>query len=205
MSSRGFVRQGAGRNKRLLASALLGAVLCAAGVAGCGGGGGASASPTPTTPNPTPTPPPAAPALLKTAGSQWVDAAGKPVLLKGTNLGNWLVQEFWMMGQGGNGVTDQCTLEAKLTERFGYDEKERLIRLFRDSWITGRDWDQLKAFGFNVVRLPILWSVIEDEKKPKTLRADAWKYLDASIAEAKQRGMYVILDLHGAARRPDTQ
>ncbi|MEW6047844.1 MAG: carbohydrate-binding protein, partial [Bacillota bacterium] len=123
---------------------------------------------------------------------------GKQVLLKGTNLGNWLVQEFWMMGQGGNGVTDQCTLEAKLTQRFGDAEKERLIKLFRDSWITERDWDQIKAFGFNVVRLPILWSVIEDAKKPKTLRADAWAYLDWSIAQAKKRGIYVILDLHGA-------
>lgn len=186
-----------GRLGGALRGAWLGSLLAAALLAGCGGGSGAgAATPTPTTPTPTPTPEPLA--LLKTDGTKWVDASGKQVLLKGTNLGNWLVQEFWMMGQGGNGVTDQCTLEAKLTERFGHDEKERLIKLFRDSWITERDWDQLKAFGFNVVRLPILWSVIEDEKKPKTLRADAWKYLDWSIAEAKKRGIYVILDLHGA-------
>lgn len=177
-------------------SALLGGLLGAALLAGCGGAGGGQV--------PAPAPPPApapAPGLtqLRTEGAQWVDAGGKPVLLKGSNLGNWLVQEFWMMGQGGNGVTDQCTLEARLTERFGHDEKERLIRLFRDSWITARDWDQLKAFGFNVVRLPILWSVIEDEQKPRTLRADAWRYLDWSIAEASKRGIYVILDLHGAA------
>lgn len=136
--------------------------------------------------------------MLKTNGNQWVKASGTPINLKGTNLGNWLVQEFWMMGQGGNGVTDQCTLEAELTSRFGYDEKERLIKVFRDNWIKERDWDQLKAFGFNVVRLPILWSVIEDEKSPRTLRADAWHYLDWAIAEAKERDMYVILDLHGA-------
>lgn len=136
--------------------------------------------------------------LLRTDGAKWAKASGKAVNLKGTNLGNWLVQEFWMMGQGGNGVTDQCTLENKLTERFGYAEKERLIKLFRDSWMTERDWDQLQAFGFNIVRLPILWSVIEDEKNPKTLRADAWQYLDWAIAEGKKRGIYVILDLHGA-------
>jgi endoglucanase len=136
--------------------------------------------------------------MLRTDGTKWVDASGNQVLLKGTNLGNWLVQEFWMSGQGGNGVTDQCTLEAKLTERFGYEKKEHLIKLYRNSWITERDWDQMKAFGLNVVRLPILWSVIEDEKKPKTLRDDAWKYLDKSIANARKRGMYVILDLHGA-------
>jgi len=174
--------------------ALLGGLMGATLLAGCGG----SSSPAPA-PAPAPPPAPAALTQLKTDGTKWVDAGGSQVLLKGTNLGNWLVQEFWMMGQGGNGVTDQCTLEAKLTERFGQDEKERLIKLYRDSWITERDWDQLKAFGFNVVRLPILWSVIEDEKKPKTLRADAWKYLDSSIAEARKRGIYVILDLHGAA------
>lgn len=172
-------------------------------LSGCGGGGGgssvaAAAPPGSPTPTPTPTPTSDAQTMLKTDGTQWVDANGKQMLLKGTNLGNWLVQEFWMMGQGGNGVTDQCTLEAKLTERFGYQEKERLIKLYRDSWITERDWDQMKAFGLNLVRLPILWSVIEDEKNPKTLRADAWTYLDWAIAQAKKRGMYVVLDLHGA-------
>ncbi|ACE82980.1 cellulase family glycosylhydrolase [Cellvibrio japonicus] len=141
---------------------------------------------------------PAELSLLKAQGTHWVNAAGEPVLLKGTNLGNWLVQEFWMMGQGGNGVHDQCTLEAELTERFGYEEKERLIKLFRDNWIKERDFDQLQAFGFNLVRLPILWNVIEDETQPKTLREDAWHYIDWTIAEAKKRGMYVILDLHGA-------
>jgi glucan 1,3-beta-glucosidase len=136
--------------------------------------------------------------MLRTDGPHWVDATGARVLLKGTNLGNWLVQEFWMMEQVGDVVHDQCTLEAVLTQRFGYAEKERLIKLFRDNWIKERDWDQLKAFGFNLVRLPILWSVIEDEKKPKTLRADAWHYLDWAIDQARKRGIYVILDLHGA-------
>ncbi|WP_457390779.1 cellulase family glycosylhydrolase [Roseateles sp. P5_E1] len=197
MAKRWFVGGAASRLGSSARDALLGGVMGAALLAGCGGGGGSGSNAT----VPSPSTPPVTSeglTLLKTDGTQWVNASGKQVLLKGTNLGNWLVQEFWMMGQGGNGVTDQCTLEAKLTERFGYDEKERLIKLFRDSWITTRDWDQLQAFGFNIVRLPILWSAIEDEKKPKALRADAWKYLDWSIAEAKKRGIYVILDLHGA-------
>lgn len=143
---------------------------------------------------------------LKTQGALWAKASGTPITLKGTNLGNWLVQEFWMMGQGLNGVTDQCTLEAALSANLGYGEKERLMKLFHDSWITERDWDQLQALGFNLVRLPILWSVIEDENHPKTLREDAWVYLDWAIAQAKARGIYVILDLHGApvAKRPMT-
>lgn len=136
--------------------------------------------------------------MLKTQGAQWAKASGTPVILKGTNLGNWLVQEFWMMGQGLNGITDQCTLEAELTKRFEYTEKERLMKVFHDNWIKERDWDQIQAFGFNIVRLPILWSVIEDENNHKHLRDDAWTYIDWAIAQAKARGIYVILDLHGA-------
>jgi endoglucanase len=196
VARQGFVGGAASQLGSSARGAMLGGLVGAALLAGCGGGGSSSPAPSPA---PAPAPAPADNlTLLKTDGAKWVNASGTQVLLKGTNLGNWLVQEFWMMGQGGNGVTDQCTLEAKLTERFGYEEKERLIKLYRDSWITERDWDQIKALGLNVVRLPILWSVIEDEKKPRTLRADAWKYLDWSIAQAKQRGIYVILDLHGA-------
>jgi endoglucanase len=167
----------------------------------CGGGAASTASPVSQVPVVMPVKDPVQVnvlPMLRASGTQWVQEDGKQILLRGTNLGNWLVQEFWMMGQGSNGVTDQCTLENKLTDRFSYAEKERLMKLYHDSWITSRDWDQMRSFGLNVVRVPFLWSVIEDEKKPMNLRANAWEYLDKSINEAEQRGMYVILDLHGA-------
>lgn len=136
--------------------------------------------------------------MLHTAGTQWLTAESKPTLLKGVNLGNWLLQEFWMMGQGSNGIDDQCKLEAILDKRFGYAERQRLYRLFRQNWMSARDWDMLEKFGFNVVRLPFIWNLIEDEKNPLHLRADAWEFLDEALMQAEQRGIYVILDLHGA-------
>jgi endoglucanase len=137
--------------------------------------------------------------LLKAQGTQWVTAeGGTPVHLKGTNLGNWLLQEFWMMGQDTAAINDQCTLEATFDERFGFEQRERLMTLFRDNWITDRDWDLLADFGMNVVRVPFIYNLIEDENNPQTLREDAWKYLDKAIDQAEKRDMYVILDLHGA-------
>ena len=135
---------------------------------------------------------------LHAAGTQWVKADGTPIALKGTNLGNWLLQEFWMMGQSTDAVNDQCTLEGVFDQRFGSAERERLMELFRDNWITERDWDQMAEFGLNVVRVPFMWNLIEDEANPYTLRSDAWEYLDRAISEAESRDMYVILDLHGA-------
>lgn len=136
--------------------------------------------------------------MLRTQGTQWQTTAGAPLTLKGVNLGNWLMLEFWMMNQSTKAIDDQCTLEATLDKRFGYAERQRLLQLHRDNWITARDWDQIKGFGLNLVRLPFIWSLIEDEQKPYTLRPDAWKYLDWAIDEAQARGIYVILDLHGA-------
>ncbi|MES2742071.1 MAG: carbohydrate-binding protein [Pseudomonadota bacterium] len=135
-------------------------------------------------------------------GHFWVDASGKRVNLRGVNLGNWLAMEFWMLNSSistNNGtVGDQCKLENTLSNRFGAAEKERLMGVYRDNWITTRDFDLMKSMGMNVIRLPFLYSLIEDENRPYNLRPDAWKYLDFAINEAEKRGMYVILDLHGA-------
>lgn len=140
---------------------------------------------------------------IKQSGHLWVNAnTGQRVDLRGTNLGNWLIQEFWMMDQlishNGGKVNDQCTLESVLSQRFGNGEKERLMKVFRSNFITTRDFDMMKAMGMNVVRIPFLYSLIEDEYNPYNLRADAWQYLDWAIDEAEKRGMYTILDLHGA-------
>lgn len=140
---------------------------------------------------------------IRQNGKYWVDTSGNRVNLRGVNTGNWLALEMWMMNtnlsNNGAGIGDQCTLETALTGRFGAAEKERLLSVFRDSWITSRDFDLMKGMGMNVVRVPFLYSLVEDDAHPYTLRADAWKYLDFAINEAEKRGMYVILDLHGAA------
>jgi glucan 1,3-beta-glucosidase len=133
--------------------------------------------------------------LLQQRGTQWVDERGREVILKGTNLGNWLLLETWMMGQSG----DECQIDQTLTDRFGAAEKERLMDLYRDSWITERDWDLMAAFGLNVVRLPFRYTLLEDDAAPMRLRNGAWQYLDRAIEAAEKRGMYVILDLHGTA------
>ncbi len=135
---------------------------------------------------------------IKQSGQYWVNASGARVNLRGTNIGNWLIQEFWMMGGSMTGINDQCGLESKLSQRFGNTEKERLMKVFRDSFITTRDFDLMKGLGMNVIRIPFLYSLVENEYTPYTLRADAWQYLDWAVNEAEKRGMYVILDLHGA-------
>ena len=144
--------------------------------------------------------------MLRIDSARWTTANGAQVALKGVNLGNWLLPEFWMMGFPDNAeVNDQCTLEAILDKRFGFATRERLVKLHRDNWMTKRDWDLISQFGLNLVRLPFIWSLVEDERHPHHLRADAWHYLDLAIEQAERRGLYVVLDLHGAVGAQGTE
>lgn len=100
---------------------------------------------------------------------------------------------------GGPGaIPDAYTLTESLKSRFGVAEGERLMDLYRENWMRERDWKLIPTFGFNVVRLPIDYRLLEDDARPKTLRPDAWQWLDRAVDEAEAHGLYTILDLHGA-------
>ncbi|HVM62661.1 MAG TPA: cellulase family glycosylhydrolase [Verrucomicrobiae bacterium] len=122
-----------------------------------------------------------------------------PVILKGVNLGNWLLNEMWMMAMWRDGdPKDQWQMEQLLTQRFGAAEKDRLLDVFRENWIRPRDFDIIKSWGFNVVRLPFNYTLLQDDAAPDRLRPDAFRWLDAAVDMATKAGVYVILDMHGA-------
>src|SRR5882724_1928326 len=146
-----------------------------------------------TPPRPTALPP------LHANGAAIVDDHGQPVVLRGCNLGNWLLNELWMMDmKGPDDPKDHWQVEQLLQQRFGAEEKERLLSLYRENWIKPRDFDIIKSWGFNVVRLPIYYDLLEDDATPGRLRPDAFKWLDRAVSMATTAGIYVILDLHGA-------
>ncbi|HEX7071919.1 MAG TPA: hypothetical protein VF190_13985, partial [Rhodothermales bacterium] len=128
--------------------------------------------------------------LLRTEGHRIVDESGAPIILRGVNLGNWLMMEMWMLGVSGN-VPDQYTFENVLTERFGEEEKDRLMDLYRESFITERDFEIIRSFDMNVVRVPFWYTLLEDDDNPFVLRPDAFEWLDRAIELAEAHGLYV--------------
>lgn len=145
---------------------------------------------------------PAAPLpRLHVAGLRIVDADNRPVFLHGVNLGNWLLIEPGGLGGSMGKFLDQYTLFSVLRDRFGEVERRRLIDLYRDNYITARDFDNVQRFGFNFVRIGFDYELMEDDARPMQLRPDAFKYLDFAVREAKARGLYILFDLHGAQER----
>lgn len=120
---------------------------------------------------------------------------GAVVSLRGTNLGGWLLQENWMSPAG---ATDEYTLRRTLTGRFGEPGAQTLINSYQDTWIQAGDLDNIKNMGMNTVRVPLYWEdfmTTDGVMKPDTV---TFRKIDWLINESAKRGIYVILDLHGA-------
>lgn len=137
--------------------------------------------------------------MLKAMGTLIVDSNNKTVILKGCNIGNWFSMEMWMLHLYDNKIRDQYTFENVLTSRFGYQEKERLMDVFRANWITDKDFEIIKSFGMNCVRLPVYYQLIEDDNNHMHIKPNAFKWLDYALDAAEKQGIYTIICLHGAA------
>ena len=101
---------------------------------------------------------------LHAGGTRWIDETGNRVVLEGCNLGNWLIQEMWMHNMGIPGIPDQFTLEQVLTNRFGAGAGEAILDLYRDNYITARDFRIIRSFGMNAIRLPFVYTLLTDEQ-----------------------------------------
>ena len=159
---------------------------------------------------------------LNVRGRTICDADGNTVVLRGFNLGNWLVNEIWMMPVVAGpapadyaGVTraivDHDSLWRVVQERFGNEGRQRVQDAWRDAWLKESDFALMQAAGFNAVRLPFIADNLLGEDATRDIAAidpDAvtaesldWRRLDQALELAQQHELYVILDLHGAPGR----
>ncbi len=141
-----------------------------------------------------------------TPKSTWdvVNQRGERVYLRGVNAGGWLIHEPWMTALTGE-ANDQYTMMTELGKRFGTEKRDELIAVYEDHYWTEADFDSCAAMGMNVIRLPFSWMNLvyfgDEPGKSRDLpelRPDAFKRLDWFIENCAKRGIYVILDMHGA-------
>ena len=120
-----------------------------------------------------------------------VDGSGKPLLLRGTSLGNWMVTEGYMWLFEG-GPQSEREIEALVTELLGPDKAETFWRQYRENYVTQADIHLLREAGLNSIRIPMHYKFFESDD------AEGFKLLDRVIEWSRQEGLYVILDMHAA-------
>ena len=90
-----------------------------------------------------------------TQGREIVDGTGKPLLLRGTNLGNWLVPEGYMWHLNNGGPESPREIEALITELIGPQRAREFWHSYRENYVTQEDIHFLKQCGFNSIRVPL--------------------------------------------------
>ncbi len=122
---------------------------------------------------------------------QIVDSAGKPLLLRATNLGNWLVPEgyMWLFEGGPQSPTE---IRALVLELLGPEGSAAFWQKYRENYVTPEDIGLLHRAGFNAIRVPLHYSLFDSDD------AEGFKLLDRLTVWSRAEGLYVILDLHAA-------
>ena len=119
-------------------------------------------------------------------------------LLRGVNLGGWLLLERWMNTSVFAGFTeaeapDEVSLCERLEERSPGEAAAR-ITAWRRAWITKQDFQDIKAVGFNSVRVPFGWWCVEGVEALGLTRGSlvgpAMHLLDQAVAWASETGPY---------------
>src|ERR1700678_4182274 len=137
--------------------------------------------------------------MLHASGRNIVNANGQTVLLQGVNLGGWFIMEKWMCPLDSGSLPDTYSVIQELDNRFGVTEEQALIRGYQQNWITTTDLANIKAAGFNTVRVPVWWGMFYSLNNISNSgwRSDAFTELDWLVNAAASEGLYVIIDMHG--------
>ncbi|HEV8135088.1 MAG TPA: hypothetical protein VGP85_10445, partial [Pyrinomonadaceae bacterium] len=103
--------------------------------------------------------------FVSTRGKQFIAPDGKPLLLRGTNLGNWLLPEGYMFKF--KSANSPRLIETVINQLVGEDEARRFWKNYRDNYITRDDIHFLKQSGFNSVRVPFNYRLFVSKDDPQ--------------------------------------
>lgn len=122
------------------------------------------------------------------------------VPIKGVNLGSWMIPEYWLSPEPYEGLDPYYGEPCGLVMEVGMEEADRRMQEHLSTWLTEADFDEVARLGFNSVRIPVgYWNIIPDPYdifSPSDVQVSL-EHLDWAFDAAQERGLSVLLDLHG--------
>jgi hypothetical protein len=119
---------------------------------------------------------------------------GRPVRLRGVNLGGWMLIEDYMIGLPWT--------EWKIREEFrkvlGAESYSAFFDAYDQAYIAEADIAFLAQQGFNYVRLPFNYRCFEDDLAPGQWKESGFRQLERVIGLCRKHSLWVLLDLHAA-------
>jgi aryl-phospho-beta-D-glucosidase BglC (GH1 family) len=133
----------------------------------------------------------AAQGFMRAEGKYLVTPDGSRLMLRGVNLGNWLVPEGYMFGFTG-GPQSPREIEAFVNELIGPADAERFWQEYRERYVTEDDMRFIARTGVNSIRIPLHYKFFLSDP------GEGFRLLDRAVRWAANYHLYIILDLHCA-------
>lgn len=136
--------------------------------------------------------------FVQTDGTKIVDGNGNELFFTGMNLGNWLLWEGYLM-MGDFNYRTHTQFFNSLKKAFGDDLSKAMEfeHRWRMNYVTDEAIRELKALGFNSVRVPFNYNLFWDHNS-STVSDRGFQYIDKLINYCKKYGVYILLDMHAA-------
>ncbi|MCB9798307.1 cellulase family glycosylhydrolase [Candidatus Nomurabacteria bacterium] len=142
--------------------------------------------------------------LVHVRGGEIFDEKGKRLHITGMNLGSWLMFEGYMWGMGNQGGQDYSVTLSDMEFRDRLDlalsdsplDRNAFLQLYRDNFITPKDFQYLQELGVNLVRIPFSAKDFSEFFDYGRVRNSNFEYLDRSLVFCEQYKIYCVLDLH---------
>ncbi|MDP2942616.1 MAG: cellulase family glycosylhydrolase [Candidatus Omnitrophota bacterium] len=135
--------------------------------------------------------------FLKTSRRNIVDGKGNAIILRGVNLGGWLVPEGYILKFEGK-YDRPRTIDGLIVDLIGEEKAKEFWSAYRKKYIAEKDIETIASLGFNHVRVPFHYNLFISEDDPGAWKEDGFEILDDLINWCSEYGLYVILDMHCA-------
>lgn len=132
---------------------------------------------------------------MTVSGTEFISPGGEPVILKGTNLGNWLLPEGYMFKFSKTNAA--WMISEAFNELIGPAGTDAFWQEYLDSYITEDDIKYLRSIGANHIRVPFNYRMFTGEHYMGA-QDHGFKYLDRVVEWSEKHDLWVLLDMHAA-------
>lgn len=139
--------------------------------------------------------------FVRVSGTKLLGRDGKKIVLRGTNCGNWMVREPYMMNTSGN-LDRQFKFDRMIADVCGEEKVREFDRLWMDNNFCEEDMRFLAGQGFNTLRVPMHYKyfTLPIEQEPvsgeQTWLQEGFDRIDSMCVWADRWGILLILDMH---------
>ncbi len=133
---------------------------------------------------------------FKVSEKNIIDTSGNIFLIKGVNLGNWLVPEGYMFKF--KKANSPRLVNSVITELIGPSDAKKFWIDFQNNYITYEDIKYLKSIGVNSIRVPFNYKLFCDETYLWNTESRGFELIDRLLTWCKKENLPIILDMHCA-------